>query len=285
MEQQRDLQALIRALERRFGRRTFMAHFHRRVRFGSVRLSPVVRGRRLSTPTEEYCETSTAQYGSVRVTPTFGGGNAIRVTEQEQLAGHRRQEESLGAYAADVELYNQAGSQTSPRLALRVFQQGLTPEQLRQHVCLTRPESLCEALRKAERVEVDLSTRPSQPPSATSRPDVRQADCEEVLDGAEEVCQAWVRSMFHTQGGSRGCTFTESAPPPAGSPEAWPSALAGLNTRDSAMMGVGVVRTPDPLSGGCVATVGVVALLRKGSWEDSDYRWLDLCALLGHLRH
>ena len=35
--------------------------------------------RRFSTPTEEYCEMSTAQYGSVRITPTFGGGNANRV--------------------------------------------------------------------------------------------------------------------------------------------------------------------------------------------------------------
>ena len=34
--------------------------------------------RRISTPTEEYCKTSTAQYVSVRVTPTFGVGNAIR---------------------------------------------------------------------------------------------------------------------------------------------------------------------------------------------------------------
>ena len=34
--------------------------------------------RRLSTPTEEYCETSTAQYGSFRVTSTFGSGNLIR---------------------------------------------------------------------------------------------------------------------------------------------------------------------------------------------------------------
>ena len=31
-----------------------------------------------STPTEEYCETSTVQYGSVRITPTFGGANATR---------------------------------------------------------------------------------------------------------------------------------------------------------------------------------------------------------------
>ena len=140
------------------------------------------------------CETSTAQYCSVRVTPTFGGGNAIRVTEEEQLAGHRRQEvESLGAYAADVKLCNQAGSQITPLLALHAFLQGLTPEQLRQHVCLTRPESLFEALRKAERAEVDLSNGPSQPPSATSRPHVRQADCEEGLDGAEEVCKAWAR--------------------------------------------------------------------------------------------
>ena len=30
--------------------------------------------RRLSTPTKEYCETSTAQYGSVWVTPTFVDG-------------------------------------------------------------------------------------------------------------------------------------------------------------------------------------------------------------------
>ena len=31
--------------------------------------------RRLSTPTEEYCETSTAQYVSVRITASFCGGN------------------------------------------------------------------------------------------------------------------------------------------------------------------------------------------------------------------
>ena len=30
----------------------------------------------LSTPTEEYCETSMAQYSSYRILPTFGGGNA-----------------------------------------------------------------------------------------------------------------------------------------------------------------------------------------------------------------
>ena len=59
--------------------------FHRRI--GSVRIGSVrVNGRRvslklagnarhpfrrLSTPTEEYCETSTTQWGSVQVTPTF----------------------------------------------------------------------------------------------------------------------------------------------------------------------------------------------------------------------
>ena len=32
--------------------------------------------RRLSIPTEEYCETSMAKYVSVRITPTFGGGNS-----------------------------------------------------------------------------------------------------------------------------------------------------------------------------------------------------------------
>ena len=36
--------------------------------------------RRLSTPTEEYSETSMAQYGSDWVTPTFGGGNATRAS-------------------------------------------------------------------------------------------------------------------------------------------------------------------------------------------------------------
>ena len=33
----------------------------------------------LSASTEEYWETSTAQYDSVRITPTFGGGNANHV--------------------------------------------------------------------------------------------------------------------------------------------------------------------------------------------------------------
>jgi hypothetical protein len=34
--------------------------------------------RHLSTPTEEYWRRGQIEYGSVRVTPTFGGGNAIR---------------------------------------------------------------------------------------------------------------------------------------------------------------------------------------------------------------
>ena len=47
--------------------------------------------RGLSNPTEEYCEISTAQYGSIRIPPTFGGFNATRAAplHTEPTCTHR----------------------------------------------------------------------------------------------------------------------------------------------------------------------------------------------------
>ena len=44
--------------------------------------------RRLSTPTEEYCKTRTARYGSVRITATFGGGSVTRAVPLQTEPTH-----------------------------------------------------------------------------------------------------------------------------------------------------------------------------------------------------
>ncbi|KAK2899936.1 hypothetical protein Q8A73_013065 [Channa argus] len=92
---------------------------------------------------------------------------------REQLAGRYRHDgESLGAFAADVQLYTQRGYPTFPvaareELSLHSFLRGLAPERLRQHVRLSTPRSLEEALREAERAEEVLGagSAPGRSPS------------------------------------------------------------------------------------------------------------------------
>ncbi|KAK2873595.1 hypothetical protein Q8A73_024422 [Channa argus] len=88
----------------------------------------------------------------------FGQRTSVEQS-REQLAGRYRHDgESLGAFAADVQLYTQRGYPTFPvaareELSLHSFLRGLAPERLRQHVRLSTPRSLEEALREAERAE------------------------------------------------------------------------------------------------------------------------------------
>lgn len=75
---------------------------------------------------------------------------------REQLVGRRRKEgESLGALAADVRFYVQRGylhcaAAAQEELALHAFLQALLPEKLRQHVRLSSPRTLTQALEEAE---------------------------------------------------------------------------------------------------------------------------------------
>ncbi|KAF3692486.1 hypothetical protein EXN66_Car008162 [Channa argus] len=74
----------------------------------------------------------------------------------EQLAGRYRQGgESLGVFAADVQLYTQRSYPTflaaaREELSLHSFLRRLAPERLRQHVRLATPQSLKEAERAEE---------------------------------------------------------------------------------------------------------------------------------------
>lgn len=67
--------------------------------------------------------------------------------DRERLARHCcRAGESLGTFTADVQLYTQRGylqfaAAAQEELAPHAFLQGLTPERLCQHVCLSMPQS------------------------------------------------------------------------------------------------------------------------------------------------
>lgn len=72
--------------------------------------------------------------------------------------------ESLGTFAADVQLYAQRSypqfhASAQEELALHTFLRGLRPEGLLQHVRLAMPRPLDETLCEAERAEVVLSMR------------------------------------------------------------------------------------------------------------------------------
>ncbi|KAK2919147.1 hypothetical protein Q8A73_003518 [Channa argus] len=121
----------------------------------------------------------------------FGQRTSVEQS-REQLAGRYRHDgESLGAFAADVQLYTQRGYPTFPvaareELSLHSFLRGLAPERLRQHVRLSTPRSLEEARREAERAE-EVSGAGSAPGRSPSwhRP-VRAASREaagECLEG------------------------------------------------------------------------------------------------------
>ncbi|KAK2917592.1 hypothetical protein Q8A73_004338 [Channa argus] len=102
----------------------------------------------------------------------FGQRTSVEQS-REQLAGRYRHDgESLGDFAADVQLYTQRGYPTFPvaareELSLHSFLRGLAPERLRQHVRLSTPRSLEEALREAERAEEVLGagSAPGRSPS------------------------------------------------------------------------------------------------------------------------
>ena len=95
-------------------------------------------------------------------------GERVSSNESKQLlASHRRrEEESLGVYAADVQLltrrsYPEFSAATREALALHAFLRGLQPESLGQHVRLTEPHTLDAALDQAERAEEELCRRAS----------------------------------------------------------------------------------------------------------------------------
>ncbi|CAL8337620.1 unnamed protein product [Boreogadus saida] len=97
-----------------------------------------------------------------------GLGERISRNESKQLlASHRRrEEESLGVYAADVQLltrrsYPEFSAATREALALHAFLRGLQPESLGQHVRLTEPQTLDAALDQAEQAEEELYRRAS----------------------------------------------------------------------------------------------------------------------------
>ncbi|CAL8350655.1 unnamed protein product [Boreogadus saida] len=90
------------------------------------------------------------------------GERVSRNESKQLLASHRRrEEESLGVYAADVQLltrrsYPELSVATREALALHAFLRGLQPESLGQHVRLTEPQTLDAALDQAERAEEEL---------------------------------------------------------------------------------------------------------------------------------
>lgn len=114
---------------------------------------------------------------------------------REQLANRRRLEgESLGTFAADVQLharrgYPQFNTAAQEDLALHAFLRGLTPERLRQHVRLAMPKTLREATCEAERAEAVLSTQSTPRRGSSLQPQVRMANYDEVTEEAEEVYQ------------------------------------------------------------------------------------------------
>ncbi|CAL8350799.1 unnamed protein product [Boreogadus saida] len=95
------------------------------------------------------------------------GERVSRNESKQLLASHRRrEEESLGVYAADVQLltrhsYPEFSAATREALALHAFLRGLQPESLGQHVRLTEPQTLDAALDQAEQAVEELCRRAS----------------------------------------------------------------------------------------------------------------------------
>ncbi|CAI5657278.1 unnamed protein product [Oreochromis niloticus] len=110
---------------------------------------------------------------------------------RDKLASRpRRQEESLGAYAADLCLYARRGypafdAAAQEELALQAFVRGLQPKRLQEHIRLHAPETLAAALTEAERVEHVLSPGARSPGISHQ---VRQTDYERS-DQEEEARQ------------------------------------------------------------------------------------------------
>ncbi|CAL8388489.1 unnamed protein product [Boreogadus saida] len=103
----------------------------------------------------------------IRALERWLGERVSRNESKQLLASHRRrEEESMGVYAADVQLltrrsYPEFSAATREALALHAFLRGLQPESLGQHVRLTEPQTLDAALDQAEQAEEELCRRAS----------------------------------------------------------------------------------------------------------------------------
>ncbi|KAG2470444.1 PO210 protein, partial [Polypterus senegalus] len=85
------------------------------------------------------------------LTRRFGQRTSAECSREKLTSRRRREGESVGAFAADISLYTRKGYPTfstaaREELSLHAFLRGLTPERLRQHVCLSSPRDLSEAL-------------------------------------------------------------------------------------------------------------------------------------------
>ncbi|CAI5669469.1 unnamed protein product [Oreochromis niloticus] len=124
---------------------------------------------------------------------------------RDKLASHpRRQEESLGAYAADLHLYARRGhpafdAAAQEELALQAFVRGLQPKRLQEHIRLHAPETLAAALTEAERVEHVLSPGAHSPGISHQ---VRQTDYERS-DQEEEARKTTNTPPWRSQRGNR----------------------------------------------------------------------------------
>lgn len=118
----------------------------------------------------------------------FGQRTSAEQSREELTNRRRREGESVGAFAADIRVHTRKGYPTFPatareELSLHAFLRGLTPERLRQHVRLSSPQDLSEALREAERAEEVLQAGPTTGRSQLQRQLTRAA--EQELDGVQ----------------------------------------------------------------------------------------------------
>ncbi len=118
----------------------------------------------------------------------FGQKTSTEQSREELTNRHQREEESVGAFDADIQVYARKGYPTFPatareELSLHAFLRGLTPERLRQHVHLLSPRDLNEALREAERADEVLQAGPATGRSPLQHQLTRAAERE--VDGVQ----------------------------------------------------------------------------------------------------
>ncbi len=120
---------------------------------------------------------------------------------REQLVGKRRkEEENLGALATDVRRgYPQCVAAAEEELSLHAFLEAQLPEKRRQHINLSSPRTLPQALAEAERVESVFLTAQAAAPFYHPPVRVRQAEHADV-DDSDGICH--VGDLMHQE--SRG---------------------------------------------------------------------------------
>ncbi|KAK2918386.1 hypothetical protein Q8A73_002757 [Channa argus] len=127
----------------------------------------------------------------------FGQRTSVEQSREQLASRYRHDGESLGAFVADVQLFTQRGYPTFPvaareELSLHSFLRGLAPERLRQHVRLSTPRSLEEALREAECAEEVLGagSAPGRSPAwhKPVRAASREAAGEALVDTGSTIC-------------------------------------------------------------------------------------------------